>query len=317
MAKENHKPTISIIGAGRLGGALALALAEQGYVVEGLMARRLSRAKRVGKLLKRRTIALSEKQLNQLPSSDLILITTPDDVIDSIAQRLAEPQNGMRGQRTVLHTSGALSSKVLSPLAEVGFGTGSLHPLLSVSDPAIGAANLRGAFFCLEGERSALRVGRQVVRDLGGHSFSIAPGNKALYHAAAVMASGHVTALLDIAIEMLARCGLSERHAREVLLPLVASTVANLSMKEPARALTGTFARGDVATVERHLAAIEKESLPEALAAYALLGRRSLSLAKQESPRAVAVDQIFRMLTRAVAEKKDKHPIHEPTENKY
>jgi predicted short-subunit dehydrogenase-like oxidoreductase (DUF2520 family) len=208
----------------------------------------------------------------------------------------------MPGQRTVLHTSGALSSNVLSPLAGAGFRTGSLHPLLSVSDPAAGAAKLRGAFFCLEGDRSAVRIARQVVRDLGGHSFSIAPGNKALYHAAAVMASGHLIALFDIAIEMLARCGLSERRAREVLLPLVASTVANLSVKNSAGALTGTFARGDVATVERHLAAIEKESLPEALAAYVLLGRRSLSLIKQGSPRAVEADQIFRILERFVAE---------------
>jgi predicted short-subunit dehydrogenase-like oxidoreductase (DUF2520 family) len=82
------------------------------------------------------------------------------------------------------------------------------------------------------------------------------------------------------------------------LLPLVASTVANLSLKEPVDALTGTFARGDVATVERHLAAIEKESLPEALAAYVLLGRRSLSLAKQGSAKAVEADQIFRILER-------------------
>jgi predicted short-subunit dehydrogenase-like oxidoreductase (DUF2520 family) len=300
--KAGRKPSISIIGAGRLGGALALALAERGYVVEALMARRLSRARRVGNLLERRAIALSEKQLNLLPSSALIIIATPDDLIDSIAHKLADTQNGMPGQRTVLHTSGALSSKVLSPLAGAGFRTGSLHPLLSVSEPAAGAAKLRDAFFCLEGNRSAVRIARQLVRDLGGHSFSIAPGNKALYHAAAVMASGHLIALFDIAIEMLAHCGLSERRAREVLLPLVASTVANLSVKEPAGALTGTFARGDVATVERHLTAIEKESLPEALSAYVLLGRRSLSLARQGSPRAVEADQIFRILERFVAE---------------
>lgn len=282
-----------------MGGALALALASRGYVVEALVARKVSHARRVGSLLQQRPIALSEVQLARLPPSDLILIATPDDLINDTAQRLAGAQKVIRGSRTVLHTSGALSSKVLSPLAEAGFGTGSLHPLISISDLSA-FDKLQGAFFCLEGDYAALRVARQVVRDLGGHAFSIKPRDKALYHAAAVMASGHMTALFDIALEMLARCGLSRRRARAVLLPLVESAVANLSMMAPEQALTGTFARGDVVTVQRHLAILEKQSLPEALAAYVLLGRRSLSLAKplakRKKERAAALDQISRML---------------------
>jgi len=128
-------------------------------------------------------------------------------VIPSVAHTLASAQTEIRKDRIVLHTSGALSSTVLSPLADAGFSTGSMHPLVSISDPASGVVNLRGAFFCLEGRRTALRVGRRVVSDLGGHAFSIEPRRKALYHAAAVMASGNMTALFDIAIEMLAACG--------------------------------------------------------------------------------------------------------------
>lgn len=148
----------------------------------------------------------------------------------------------------------------------------------------------------MEGKAAALRVARQIVRDLGGHGFSVEPGHKALYHAAAVMASGHMTALFDIAIEMLERCGLSGQRARKVLLPLVESAARNLSAMEPARALTGTFARGDVATVRRHLSAIEEQSLPEALAAYVLLGGRSLSLTKQAKPVAATSAQISKLL---------------------
>src|SRR5207245_750798 len=106
-----------------------------------------------------------------------------DDVITLIAGRLAAFQKDVSPSRTVLHTSGALSSKILAPLAAVGLHIGSLHPLVSVSDPVSGAANLREAFYCLEGDRAALRVARAVVRDLGGQSFSIDSRNKALYHA--------------------------------------------------------------------------------------------------------------------------------------
>lgn len=290
------KPAISVIGAGRLGTALALALASQGYPIEALVARRPGHAQRARRTLAGTGLALSAGQLGALPASELILITTPDDSIGLVAQELARAQKGMPSGRTVLHTSGALSSQVLKPLMDIGFHTGSLHPLVSVSDPVAGAVNLRGAFFCMEGKAPALRIARQIVRDLGGHGFSIEPGQKALYHAAAVMASGHMTALFDIASEMLERCGLSRQSARKVLLPLVESAARNLSTMEPARALTGTFARGDLATVRRHLTALEEQRLPEALAAYVLLGGRSLSLVKRRKPVTETSAQISKLL---------------------
>lgn len=293
--KIKIKPTVSIIGAGRLGTALGAALASQGYSIEAFVARRFSHAQKAWRTLERRGLALSAGQLAELPPSQILLITTPDDAIESVARRLASSQKAMPVGRTVLHTSGALSSEVLRSLTAVGFHTGSLHPLVSVSDqPSV--TNFQGAFFCLEGDPVAVRVARRLVRELGGHSFSVESANKALYHAAAVMASGHMTALFDIAIEMLGRCGLSGPQARKILLPLVESAARNLSAMEPARALTGTFARGDVDTVRRHLSAIENQPLPEALAAYVLLGRRSLALTRQSKPRAAASARISRLL---------------------
>lgn len=294
-SKIKIKPTVSIIGAGRLGTALALALASQGYSIEALVARRLRHAQKAWRALGRHGLALSERQLADLPPSQILLITTPDDVIESVARRLAGSQKVMPAGRTVLHTSGALSSAVLRSLIAVGFHTGSLHPLVSVSAPT-SATNFRGAFFCFEGDPAAVRVARRIVRQLGGRGFAVAPRNKALYHAAAVMASGHMTALFDIAIEMLGRCGLSGPRARKILLPLVESAARNLSAMEPARALTGTFARGDVDTVRRHLTAIEEESLPDALAAYVLLGRRSLALTKRSKPGAATSAKISKLL---------------------
>ncbi len=179
----------------------------------------------------------------------------------------------------VLHTSGALSSDVLGPLTRIGFHVGSLHPLVSVSDPQTGHESLRGAFYCIEGDAAATRTARAIVRDLKGRSFTISSYDKPLYHAAAVMASGQVLALYDLATEMLVQCGLKRGNALRVLLPLLQSTVNNLSRSDPARALTGTFARGDIATVRRHLQALSGDGLLEALEVYKLLGARSLKLA--------------------------------------
>ncbi len=274
--------SVSIIGAGRLGTALARALASCGYTIEAVVARRAAHARRAAELCGTTAHALAATQLGQLPASRLIIITTPDDAIAATASQLAAAFQDERGRgRTALHASGALSSEALSDLRAAGFAIGSLHPLVSVTDPLRGATSLREAFYCVEGDRAAVRVARRIVRDLGAESFTIRTPDKALYHAAAVMASGHLVALFDIAAEMLSRCGLSERRARAVLLPLVASTVENLATLAPARALTGTFARADLSTLRRHLQAIRKRAGAEALATYILLGQRSLGLAQQ------------------------------------
>ena len=280
--RKIKKPTVSIVGSGRLGTALAKALAGAHYEIEALVARQIGHARRAAALLGSPKIALSERDLSALPASKIILITTPDGEILKTAEGIAALGSSPRG-RTVLHTSGALAaSEVLAPLAAAGFATGSLHPLVSISEPRTGADKLHGAFYCVEGDGAASRVARSIVRDLQGHSFHLSSSFKPLYHAAAVMASGHVTALVSLATEMLVQCGLDEKTARRVLLPLLESTVANLSVAEPAAALTGTFARGDLVTLRRHLQALSNKRLTEALAAYKLLGRHSLELAKNK-----------------------------------
>src|SRR6185369_1829356 len=204
--------------------------------------------------------------------ADLFVITVPDDQIAGVAQQLSKI-NADQKKVTVLHTSGALSSEVLAPLREKGWHTGSIHPLLSIS---AAGGSLRGAFWSVEGDRSALCLGKQIVRDLGGKSFSIRTEDKPLYHAAAVMVSGNVVALFDVALEMLGECGLDRETARAVLLPLIASTVRSLQTKSPEESLTGTFSRGDLETVKRHLDVMKSKETREL---YKILGKRSLKIA--------------------------------------
>ncbi|HEX8130391.1 MAG TPA: DUF2520 domain-containing protein [Pyrinomonadaceae bacterium] len=285
---SSELPRVAVIGAGRLGSALALALNGRGYRVVALVARRVAHARRAARFLSPRPLALAATQLDSLPDTvDLFIITTPDDQITQVAARLAavsaargaQPARRRR-QRIALHASGALPSNALAPLGAHGFSLGSLHPLVSISDPAGGARNLQGAFYCLEGEARALTAARKIVRALGGQSFSVAARDKSLYHAAAVIASGHTVALFSLAAELLVRCGLGEARARRVLLPLLASTLDNLKSRAPEEALTGTFARADLFTVRKHLAALQGAAgVRDATAVYALLGERSLQLA--------------------------------------
>jgi predicted short-subunit dehydrogenase-like oxidoreductase (DUF2520 family) len=273
--KIKEKLNVSVIGAGRLGIVLARALNAQGYHIKSLVARRLRNARKAAALLDDKPKTFAASQIRFLPQADLFLICVPDDQIASVAIELSKLR--LDGEPLAFHTSGALSSDVLSILKEQGWSVGSLHPLISVSGPD---APINGAFWCVEGDRRAMRSGKALVKALGGTSFSIPSAEKPLYHAAAVMTSGNVVALFDVALEMLVQSGLTRKLARQILQPLLASTVRSLETKDPAQALTGTFSRGDVETVKRHLAALKDHKLTDALEAYRLLGKRSLKLTK-------------------------------------
>jgi predicted short-subunit dehydrogenase-like oxidoreductase (DUF2520 family) len=274
--KRKQKPEIAIIGSGRLGTTLGVALLHRGYPVRALVARRVRNARKAARLLDDNVQVLAAKELHLLRPTEVILITVPDDQIAGVAAELSRLEAAGAGPPTVFHTSGALSSEVLKPLRKRGWSTGSLHPLVSVSHAGV---PLEGGFWSVEGDKSAVRLGKSIVRDLGGTSFFIRSEDKPLYHAAAVMVSGNVVALFDVALEMLAECGLKRQTAHNILLPLIASTVRNLETKDPAQALTGTFSRGDLETVKQHLNALKQNQ--DALELYRLLGKRSLKLTKK------------------------------------
>ena len=303
-----------------MGTALGLALKTANYRVEIVVTKHRVSARRAATLIGPQTVGLAESRLDGLSRSQvasfnrssLIIIAPPDDSIGPLAKRLATvfrfksiglARREKSSPPVALHTSGALSSEVLEPLRKLGFAIGSVHPLLSISDPKSGADLFSRAFFSVEGDPAAVRVARSIVRNLGGQTFNIPAEAKALYHAAALAASPNMIALFDIALEMLSSCGLSRRRARQVLLPLVESTLANLKLQDPRRALTGPFKRGDAATIRKHIAAMRSANLHDALAAYALLGRRSLAMAKNQRTNPFRQEAIARILSALVDDK--------------
>src|SRR5262245_39880058 len=268
-----QKPTVTLIGPGRLGVSLAIALGLAKYKVVSLVGRSRPKLRAAAKSLDVSCQLMVTKELGKGPVGDLIVVAVPDDQIPEVAESLRKLKTPRR--HTVLHTSGALSSTVLSSLAKKGWHTGSIHPLASISDPTSSAALLRSAFWCIEGDSTATRLGRKLVREIGGRSFSIDTNYKPLYHAAAVMSSGCMTALFDVALGMLEKCGVSRRNAQKMLLPLLESNTLNLSRSVPEDALTGTFARGDLETVKLHLAALGDNHLDEVRELYRVLGKHS------------------------------------------
>ena len=276
----------SIIGPGRIGGAIAIAISRAGGDVADIFYRSQRPSDEFLSHISGEPDVVHFNEAVE-PAGDVILITTADQDIDSAAGTLAK---NIGGSPVVLHTSGSLSSDVLACLRGAGCAVGSMHPLISISDPVGGAESFRGAFFCIEGDAAAIKAAEHIADLLGGRPFTIDTRMKPLYHAAAVMACGHLTALVDASVEMLCKAGFDPADARAMLLPLIKSTVANIEEKGAAEALTGSFARGDRAAVERHVAAIEQMPDASILPIYLLLGERSLRLAVEAglSPDAAA-----------------------------
>ncbi|MFV0258534.1 MAG: Rossmann-like and DUF2520 domain-containing protein [Acidimicrobiales bacterium] len=171
--------------------------------------------------------------------ADVVIITVPDDAISPVASSVRP------GPAVVLHTSGAAPLDVLAPHPR----RGSVHPLVSLPDPTTGAARLTGgAVFAVAGDPVAARL----VEDLGGRAIRVDDEDRALYHATAAIAANHLVAL----------CAQVERLADQVGVPvevywdLMSSTLDNVRRVGPAAALTGPAARGDWATVRRHLDAL-------------------------------------------------------------
>jgi predicted short-subunit dehydrogenase-like oxidoreductase (DUF2520 family) len=285
--------SISVVGIGRVGGALALALAKTGYTLDLLIHRDEQTAKAIAPLLPDGAKLATFDSVDPI-TSDIVVIATADPEIPDAARQLAD---SMSGPAVVLHTSGSLSSEVLSDLAAMGCATGSLHPLVSITDATSGVDAFSGAYFCIEGDDRAVVVARSIATALNGKPFSIPTDRKPLYHAAAVAACGHVVALIDIAIEMLAKCGVGPDAAKEVLMPLIKSTVANLESRSTSQALTGSFARADVAAVERHLAAMEGTVSDAIREIYIALGERSIELAAANNVDADELDQVRKTIS--------------------
>ena len=242
------KGPVHIVGLGRLGGALRLAWGAAG-------------------------MTLTE----DLSTAAAVVLTVPDDAIEPVAEGL---KGRLAGDAVLLHCAGALEASILTPSGARHLA--SMHPAQTAPDPTSGAAALRGAWAAVEGttqaavdcaETLAIAAGLQPVR--------VRPESKALWHAAAVLASNDLVALLHLVDRLLIdHAGVPE--GVRVLLPLVRATLDNVEAKGLRASLTGPVARGDQGTLARHRAALDALDAPDVRAAYDTLAAAAEDLVRTD-----------------------------------
>jgi predicted short-subunit dehydrogenase-like oxidoreductase (DUF2520 family) len=218
---------------------------------------------------------------------EIVLLAVQDGSIAAAAAELATG-GGVTARHVVLHLSGMLDQTPLAPLARTGAALGVFHPLQAIAQPETAPERLRGALAVLTGDARAIAAGETLARSLGLRPVVLPPPGKVRYHAAAAIASNYLVVLATVAERLMMQAGLSEDAARSGIRALMAGTLDNLSAEGPA-ALTGPIARGDVATVRAHLAALP----PGLRTLYTALGRVAVDLAPLDGPTRAEMNEIL------------------------
>lgn len=270
------KRKFSVIGCGRVGICLSAFLFKKEYEPAGFFSR--SRTSSQAARAAAGCGTVFDTAADCARAGDIVFITTPDGLIESICSDLAR-QNALGAETMVFHLSGAHSSGILAQAKQLGAVVGSIHPLQSFAPYEPGQASpFKGINVSVEGDPDAVAQGKEIAAALDARAFAIPTESKTLYHASAVVASNYLVTLVRFALTLLMETGLREDVAFEILSPLIQGTLSNIGSRGCTRALTGPVARGDHETVSRHLADID-EKTPEYSALYRLLGAHTLDIA--------------------------------------
>jgi predicted short-subunit dehydrogenase-like oxidoreductase (DUF2520 family) len=262
---------LGFIGAGTIGSALALKLSRRGYPVVAVSSRHHTSATKLAQAISGCLPVTTGQEVAD--TAELVFITTPDDVIASVAAQVKWHEGQM-----VVHCSGADSTGILEPARKAGAYVGVFHPIQTFADAEQAMENMPGSTFTLEAEAPLLGILQEIASALGGRWIKIKAGDRAVYHAAAVIACNYLVTLVKMATDLWQTFGVPRKEATEALLPLIRGTVHNLETIGLPQCLTGPIARGDSGTIKKHLEALERVS-PDTLSSYRELGLKTIPIA--------------------------------------
>jgi predicted short-subunit dehydrogenase-like oxidoreductase (DUF2520 family) len=262
--------SVSIIGLGNWGSSLAHALDTAGVSLQEVIVS--SKPSRVGRPAWTRTLPLTTLDRAQL-KADVLWLCVPDAAIEQVTGRMVRRvgTRGFKGQ-IVVHSSGALSTRVLRAAARVGASVASVHPMMTFATRA--PVSLQGVPFGVEAEAAARRILNAIVRRAGGRPFAVEAASKALYHAIGVLSSPLLVSHLAAAHRAAVSAGFTSQQAKWLIEPIVRATLDNFFLRGPSKSFSGPIARGDSQTIHLHLQALKAHPMLagvyRSLALYAL-----------------------------------------------
>lgn len=267
---------IGIIGCGRVGASIGAAWRQAGHAIIGVSATSAASLERAEEMLPTVPV-LDPDEITE--RAELVLVAVPDDEIAPLVTGLADLGRIHAGQ-ILVHCSGRYGTDVLDAGTRLGALPIALHPSLTFTGTEVDLSRLRQATIAVTAPAPIRPVGEALVVELGAEPIDIAEADRPLYHAAITHASNHSITILAEAMELLSEAGVADPSA--VLHALVDASVANTMQNGP-KALTGPISRGDVGTIEAHLAALSEFSLsrsnPSVRNSYIALARSTAAKA--------------------------------------
>jgi len=263
--------TVGFVGAGTTGTAMAVRLAQKEYSVLAVASRTQASAEALAKRINGCKVYKSAQEVAD--AAQLVFITTPDDTIAKVAAEVNWHEN-----QNIVHCSGAHSVDILEPVTKYKALAGCLHPLQTFAGVEQAINNISGSTFAVESQEPLLTTLKNMATDLDGEWVVLKAGDKVLYHAAAVFACNYLVTLVKLATDLWQTFDVPPAKATKALMPLLRGTLNNIENVGLPNCLTGPIARGDIGTITKHLAALEKDN-SVILNMYQELGLQTIPIA--------------------------------------
>jgi predicted short-subunit dehydrogenase-like oxidoreductase (DUF2520 family) len=257
--------TVGVVGVGRVGSALAVALGRAGHHVVAVSGVSDASRRRAADRLPSAEVLPADEVVRAV---DLVLLTVPDDALAAVVEGLAAV-GAFRPGQLVAHTSGRHGLDVLGPATRQGALPLALHPVMTFAGGAEDVERLGGTSFGVTAPEPLRAAGEALVVEMGGEPVWVPEDQRVLYHAALAWVSNNLVTLVSTAADLLKQTG-AERPDL-LLAPLLGAALDN-ALRRGDAALTGPVARGDAGTVSAHLDAL-RASAPEVVPAYLALAR--------------------------------------------
>lgn len=274
MRAIDKSTSIGFIGAGAVGGSLAVALHNAGYPVVAVASRTHASAQSFADRIPGCVPYRSFQKL--VDSVGFVFITTPDDAISAVCESLK-----IREGQGVAHCSGAASLELLESAAEQGATVGAFHPLQAFSSVEEGVQNIPGVTFGIESAPEIRDYLEQMAHDIGGNPIFLRPEDKVLYHLSGVLMGNLLAVLASVAASVWPKFNHPRDEGIRALTPMMGAVARNLDANGVPQGVAGPYPRGDVGTIRKHLEAL-KSSAPEFLPLYCELALAGLPFAVEK-----------------------------------
>ena len=265
---------IGFIGAGNVGGSLAVAMSNAGYPVTAVGSRAFASAQTFAGRISDCTAYENIQEVAD--RADFVFISTSDDAIKTVCDQVS-----WREGQGVAHCSGAASGDQLQSAVDQGAAAGAFHPLQAFNSVENGVKAIPGVTFGIEGNDAIQSYLRGIASDIKGIPISLRPQDKVLYHVSGVLMGNLLAVLASVAASMWEKFDHTRDEGVRALSPMMPAVSSNLDSVGVPQAVAGPYVRGDIGTVRKHLEAVSS-SAPEYLALYIELALVGLPFAVEK-----------------------------------